>query len=115
MTKIEKAGVHKQEKNLNPIHMFYKANIKKTVIVLFNWITVCVGSYTLILNATRLHGDLFLNFILAGVLGDVPGTIALTVTMKYFSRRFNLFYMQATLGLSCLVLAFMPKEVFSTN
>jgi hypothetical protein len=111
LSKIEETAHHKQESNLNLLDMFNRSNIKKTLILLLNWITVCVGSYTLILNATRLHGNIFVNYILAAVVGDVPGTLALMVTMKYFSRRFNLFYTQATLGLSCLVLAFMPKSV----
>ncbi len=101
----------KKEAHLNPLDMLNKDNYKKTIIILFNWVSVCVGAYTLILNATKLHGNLFVNYALASIVGDLPGTIALMITMKYFSRRFNLFYNQITLGVCCLILAFIPKEV----
>ena len=70
----------------------------KTLILLFNWVTVCVGAYTLMLNATKLYGDLFLNYTLVVLVGDLPGTIALLFTLKFFGRRFNLFYTQFILG-----------------
>ena len=100
----------KNHEKLSPLDMFKKGNAKTTVIMVLNWVTVCVGSYTLLLNATKLYGDVFINFILATLAGDLPGTLALLVTLKYFGRRFNLFYMQFTLGLCCLILAFIPKE-----
>ena len=70
----------------------------KTLILLFNWITVCVGGYTLLLNATKLHGDVFINYTLVVLAGDLPGTAAMLVTLRYFGRRFNLFYTQFILG-----------------
>ena len=84
--------------------------MKKTLIVLFNWITACLSSYTLLLNSTRLHGDLFINFLLSSVLGDIPGTICLMFTLTHFSRRANLFFFQMVTGICCLILAFVPKD-----
>ena len=68
LNQIEKVSVESTEKNLNLIDMFKKSNIVKTLIILFSWITTCLGSYTLFLNSTRLHGDLFLNFLSASSL-----------------------------------------------
>ena len=97
--------------NFNLGYMFGKKSLKTTLILLFNWITLTFGNFTLLLSATKLHGDLFANYIMAAILGDVPGTIILLVTMKYFSRRLNLFACQTLVFICCLILAFLPKEV----
>ena len=110
LDKVEKDSKHQTEKNLNIIDLFKKANVKKTLIVLLNWITACLSSYTLLLNSTRLHGDLFINFLLSSVLGDIPGTICLMFTLTHFSRRANLFFFQMVTGICCLILAFVPKD-----
>ena len=92
-------------------HMFTKQNLKKTIIILFNWVTTCFGAYTLMLNIVDLSGDLFLNYILMALVGDIPGVLMLMVTMKYFGRRINFFFVQGLLGICCLILAFIPKTV----
>ena len=108
---VEKeAHLKKNQENLNPIDMFRESHLKVTFIMMFNWITVCVGTYTLILNTTKLSGDIYINWLLSTTLGDIPGTMALILTLKYFGRRFNLFYTQFILGFCCLVLAFLPKS-----
>ena len=96
---IEKDANRMQgQENLNPLDMLRRGHLLKTLILLFNWVTVCVGAYTLMLNATKLYGDLFLNYTLVVLVGDLPGTIALLFTLKFFGRRFNLFYTQFILG-----------------
>ena len=107
---VEKeASLKKNQENLHPLDMLRKSHLKITLIMMINWISVCVGTYTLILNNTKLSGDIYINWLLSTTLGDIPGTIALIITLKYFGRRFNLFYMQFLLGFCCLVLAFLPK------
>ena len=88
-----------------------KSNLQKTVIMLLNWITVNISQYTLLLNTTKLHGNIFVNYIMSVLVGDLPGTFALLITMKYFGRRFNLFYAQTIIGVCCVLLAFLPKSV----
>ena len=68
------------------------------MILLLNWVTICLGSYTLLLNSTKLYGDLFLNYTLVVLVGELPGTIALLFTLKFFGRRLNLFIVQFVLG-----------------
>ena len=63
------------------------------------------------LNVVDLSGDLFLNYILMALVGDIPGVLMLMITMKYFGRRINFFFMQGLLGICCLILAFIPKSV----
>jgi hypothetical protein len=116
LNRIDSEAAEELEKSaLNPLDMFRQSHLKKTLIILVTWINVCVGSFTLHFNSTQLHGDVFLNYILAAVVGDTPGTLALIVTMKYFGRRFNLFYTQAVVGVACIILAFIPKTVRSRS
>ena len=86
------------KEKLNPLDMLRPSHRRKTVILLFNWVTIVVGVYTLSLNATKLSGDLFLNYSIVVLAGSFPGTFALLLTLKYFGRRFNLFYTQFILG-----------------
>ena len=88
----------KGQEHLTPLDMFRRGHLMKTMILLLNWVTVCVGAYTLVLNSTKLYGDLFTNYTLVVLVGDLPGTISLLITLRFFGRRFNLFYTQFILG-----------------
>ena len=88
----------KDQEKLSPKDMFRPGHLMKTLILLLNWVTICVGSYTLLLNSTKLYGDLFLNYTLVVLVGELPGTIALLFTLKLFGRRLNLFIVQFVLG-----------------
>ena len=88
----------KGQENLTPKDMFRGGHFGKTIILLLNWVCICVGSYTLLLNSTKLYGDLFLNYTLVVLVGELPGTIALLFTLKFFGRRLNLFFVQFVLG-----------------
>ena len=65
----------------------------------------------LVLNTTKLNGDIFINFMLSTLVGELPGVFVLMITMKFFGRRLNLFSMQATLGICCVIMAFLAKTV----
>ena len=65
LCKIEEQSKQITEANLNIMDMFKPCHVIKTLIMMLNWITVNVGSYTLLLNTTKLHGDIFINFILS--------------------------------------------------
>ena len=49
-------------------YMFGSQSRKTTLILLFNWITLTFGNFTLLLSATKLHGDLFANYLMASIL-----------------------------------------------
>ena len=100
-----------QKTQLKYQDLFHKIYLKPTCLLLIMWITGTVSNYTLIFNVTKLHGNLFVNNILSQIASDVPGTALLSITMKYFSRRFTLFYNYVVLGACCIILAFMPKTV----
>ena len=105
-----KSNKDDSKKQLNPVDMFRGSYLKTTAIMLFNWVTVCVASYTFLLNSTKLYGDFFINFILANVGGDIPGTFVLMLTLTYFSRKFNMFYCNLVIGAACIVTGLIPKD-----
>ena len=105
-----KSKAHGKQEKLNPLDMFKGSYLKTTLIMLFNWITVCVAGYTLLLNATKLYGDVFVNFILVSIAGDLPGTFFLMFTLTYCSRKFNMFYCSLVTGISCIATGFIPKD-----
>ena len=112
LTTIEQDSRHQNtETKLNVLNMFKSNNLKNMLIMLLNWVTVNIGAYTLVLNTTKLNGDIFLNFILSTLVGDLPSSFVLMITMKLFGRKFNLFGMQAMLGICCLRMAFLSKNV----
>ena len=112
LSRVEQDSHRVEEKNLSILNMFKtKSILKTTLILIMHWVTANVSQFTLALNVTKLHGDVFINFIMGILLGDMPGTFALIITMKYFGRRFNLFYIQSMIGVCCLFLAFLPKTV----
>ena len=99
-----------QEKKLGFRDMMNSNNAKKTIVIMLNWIIVCVTCFTLALNVTRLTGNVFLNSALLAILGDLPGKILVGITLKIFSRRLNLFACQFLVGLFCVIVAFLPKN-----
>ena len=100
LASIEKnANKVQGQENLNPLDMLRSGHLTKTLILMFNWVTVCVGSYTLVLNSTKLYGDVFINYTLVVLAGEIPGTMSLLITLRLFGRRFNLFYTQLILGM----------------
>ena len=56
------------------------------------------------------HWDVFVNSLLLYVVVDIPGKFITWLTLRYFSRRFSLFILQLLCGLSCISVAFVPKE-----
>eukprot|EP00096_Caligus_rogercresseyi_P016187 TRINITY_DN8755_c0_g1_i1.p1 TRINITY_DN8755_c0_g1~~TRINITY_DN8755_c0_g1_i1.p1 ORF type:complete len:552 (+),score=61.03 TRINITY_DN8755_c0_g1_i1:48-1658(+) len=88
--------------------MFRKSQIRMTLILLVNWITINVGSYTLTLEATKLSGNIWLNFVLSALI-ELPGSVVIYLFLSLLGRRHNLFMYQTIVGSSCIILAFIPK------
>ena len=99
-----------KEKTLGIRDMINLKDFKKTIIIMLNWIIVCITCFTLALNVTKLSGNVFLNSALLAIVGDLPGKIFVGITLKFFSRRLNLFACQFLVGLSCIIVAFLPKN-----
>ncbi len=57
LDKVEDASRRSSEVNLNILNMFHRQNLGKTLIMLLNWVTINVGSYTLLLNTTKVNDN----------------------------------------------------------
>ena len=105
----EIAASEKTENTSNPLEFFRHGQLKKTIILSLAWICVCVSYYALSLNSSDLSGDIYINFFLSRttVLFTIPAILGPSI---YFGLRFSLASSQIILGLSCIILAFIPKE-----
>ena len=65
--------------------MFERAHLLKSLVLVLAWSTTNVSAYTLALSATRLSGNLYLNFA-AAALAEVPGCGLIYFSLKH-SRR----------------------------
>ena len=97
---LEKDAKKTEEKrSISMLDMISSKHLTKTLLLLFTWITIVLGEYTLMLNATKLYGSVLINYTLVVTVSDFPGAMLLLVTLKYFGRRLNLFYTQFILGM----------------
>ena len=96
---LEKDAKKNEEKrSIGMFDMISSKHLTKTLLLLFSWITIVLGEYTLMLNATKLYGSVLINYTLVVTVSDFPGAMILLITLKYFGRRLNLFYTQFILG-----------------
>jgi OCT family organic cation transporter-like MFS transporter 4/5 len=80
-----------------------------TFTLVLSWIFINVGTYTLTFSATSLAGDIFVNFLLMN-LADSPVPFIFYLTLDRFGRKWCMCISEVALGLSCLALAFIPKD-----
>ena len=105
------ASSHKTEDKLTPLDMFRHGQMVKSLILNFAWIVTCVSFYAIGLNSSLLSGNVIMNFFLARTTNfGAAAYIVLTVNFKCIGRRLSLSIAYFILGISCLALAFMPKE-----
>jgi hypothetical protein len=61
-------------KALNTWDMFRRNHVQKTLILMFNWVAAIVTQYALVLNMNDLAGDIFVNFVMMGIV-ELPGIL----------------------------------------
>jgi OCT family organic cation transporter-like MFS transporter 4/5 len=110
LARVAEASKLPIEKKLSPLTMLKPSYLRSTLIITFVWIVVNVGSYTLLLNSAKLSGNLFWNYILLSLTYLVPGT-AFMVSKDHVSQKHWLAITTATLGVACITLAFIPKDL----
>ncbi len=108
LTTIEVKAGHKREINLSPLSMFRKGYVRTTLIFFLTWATTNVAAYTLSLNATRLSGNLFLNFCLSAFC-EIPGSCLLYLALTRTGRKNNMCAFLLVVAACCLALAVIPK------
>ena len=109
LEEVHKQSEVKNEKRLNPADLIKHGYLVPTLVQLLCWITINVGNYTFLLNATQLSGNVIQNFTYTA-LSEFPAVVFMFVTLKLFSRRVNLALYMGLLGICCLILAFTPKD-----
>ena len=73
------------------------------------WIVSCISFYALGLNSSDLSGNIITNYFLARIVGAC-NSIYVPLTANNLGRRKSLSLAYLILGISCLVLAFVPKD-----
>ncbi len=86
-----------------------RRHLATTVVTSLAWVLVLVGFYTLALNVTRLSGNFFLNFALAG-LAEAPANVILYFTLRRSGRLVNMAGTMWIFGASCLVMGFLSRD-----
>ena len=74
------------------------------------WIMANVGNYTLILSGAKLSGDFYLNYTLTFSI-KLFISVFLWFTIGRFGRKAILAGTGMTVGICCLTLAFIPKDL----
>jgi hypothetical protein len=75
---------------LNTLDMFRRNHAQRTLILMFNWVAAIVTQYALVLNMNDLAGDIFVNFVMMGVV-ELPGILLSYYCMHTFGE-LKLFY-----------------------
>ena len=90
--------------------MFLEGQAIKSLILIFAWITVCISYYALSLNSADLEGNIFETFFYARSASWGSG-ILYGLSNYFLGRKTSLMLSHGTLGISCIILAFIPKEM----
>ena len=65
--------------------------------------------YGLSLNTSQLHGNPYINFLIAAAV-EVPGLIIAILVLDVIGRRRSLFAFMAVGGVGCISSALVPKH-----
>ena len=90
--------------------MFLGGQAIKSLILILAWITVCISYYALSLNSADLEGNIFETFFYARS-ANWGGLIWYGLSTSFLGRKTSLILSHTTLGISCIILAFIPKEM----
>ena len=74
------------------------------------WVMANVGNYTLILSGAKLSGNFYFNYTLTFSI-NLFISVFLWVTIRSFGRKATLAGTGLSVGVCCLILAFIPKDL----
>jgi len=97
------------ENQLSPLDIFKHGQMTKVVVLSLAWICVCVSYYALGLNSSNLSGDIYINFFLYRTVAMLQIPIIIAPSF-FFGLRISFFVLQVVLGISCIILAFIPRD-----
>jgi len=104
---------HATEDKLTILDMFKHGQAMKTLILCLAWIMTCISFYAIGLNSSDLAGNIIVNYMLSRTAG-IADVIYVLLTANYIGRRYALSIAHLIIGVSCVSMAFIPKEYSNT-
>ncbi|XP_059089923.1 organic cation transporter protein-like isoform X2 [Tigriopus californicus] len=98
-----------KEVQLTVYDMFGSHFYRKTLILMGLWISGILSYYALALNVDGLAGDIFVNYVVT-TLADIPAHLSVFLLVDSLGRRKCMASSFIGLGISCLLMAFVPKQ-----
>ncbi|XP_013790153.2 solute carrier family 22 member 5-like [Limulus polyphemus] len=103
LKKFQKNIKEEEETTYNLKDLFHYSTLRKHfLIVTLSWISCVIGFYSLVINATNLYGNEFLNFFFLGLV-DVPGIFLSLFLMEKLGRRWTNVIFMSMAGFSILI------------
>ena len=113
LQKINDGATKEERKRATSILDLFQPKFRLTFAILTCcWIMANIGSYTLALSAATLSGDFFLNYILTFTI-SLFVSVFLWFTIGRFGRKAILAGTELIVGVCCLTLAFIPRDLTS--
>ena len=96
----------------NFLDIFRSRNLRiKSVILYYGWFVNAFAYYGLVMNTENLGGDVFLNFLISGLLEIPAYTVAMWVILKK-GRRAPYVSSMLLCGVSLLCIMFVPRGAY---
>ncbi|CAL4171622.1 unnamed protein product, partial [Meganyctiphanes norvegica] len=114
ITETDEVANNNKPKSYGVLDLFKTPNLcRKTCIITFIWFTNTSVYVGLSYYAPALGGDMFLNFLLAGV-AELPTYIFLWPSMEYWGRRWTLAISMIIGGGACIATVVTQKDPLTT-
>ena len=111
---LQKTGEEKdkeeKKKSVSVLELFQPKFRLTFFILSCCWVMANVGNYTLILSGAKLSGNFYLNYTLTFSI-NLFISVFLWVTIRSFGRKATLAGTGLAVGVCCLILAFIPKDL----
>ncbi|XP_069788086.1 solute carrier family 22 member 2-like [Narcine bancroftii] len=84
---------------------------KNTFILMYNWFVSAVVYSGLIMRLGIIGGDIYINFFISGVI-EIPSAIIVLLLIDRIGRRWPFAAGNLLAGVTCLITAFIPDDIF---
>ncbi|XP_072907642.1 solute carrier family 22 member 2-like [Hemitrygon akajei] len=84
---------------------------KYTLILMYNWFVSALVYLGLVMRLGVIGGDIYLNFFVSGLM-EIPSAILIVLLIDRVGRRWPFAAGYLLAGVTCLVTAFIPDDIF---
>ncbi|XP_051868465.1 solute carrier family 22 member 2-like [Pristis pectinata] len=84
---------------------------KHTLILMYNWFVSAMVYLGLVMRLGIIGGDIYLNFFISGVM-EIPSAVIIVLLIDRVGRRWPFAAGNLLAGVTCLVTAFIPDNIF---